>query len=170
MYLIGRGQPLTCRAMLPQASNGVAMIPPQAMHYVGLAVAKVAGYAVGRLTVAGIQYADAEILRLSKLNGPALLREIARADTPDVAAFDKLDDSTKTQQGDATVRRWLPKARALICPHRSTILAIVDSPEVKVISTVAAYLTTGGMAIPLANSLGTWLVKRGITALCPISR
>jgi len=142
------------------------MIPPQAIHSIGRAVVQLAGWGVGRLTVTAAERIDPEIFRLSKLNEPALLIEIARADTPDVAAFNKLDDITKTQQGDASVHRWLPKARALICPHRFTILAIVDSPEVKVISTVATCLTTGGMAVPLANALGTWLVKRGIQSLC----
>ena len=139
------------------------MIPPQAIHYVSLAVAKAAGWGFARLTVAGIERIDPEILRLSKLDEPALLKEIARRDNADTLG--KPDD-IRIQYGQATVDRLLPKARALICPHRSRLLAIVDSPEVTIISTVVSFLVGGGLPGALIKPLATLLVKRGILLLC----
>jgi hypothetical protein len=138
------------------------MIPPQAMHYVGLAVAKVAGWGFAQLMIAGSERIDPEIFRLSKLDEPALLMEIARKDNPDVVGQ---PDDIKQQWGQAIVDRWLPKARALICPHRYTLLTMVDSPEVKIIGAVAGWLV-GGLPGTLVNPVATYLVKRGIPALC----
>ena len=163
MYQIGRGWHLICKAILPQAPNGVAMIPPQALHYLGLHLAKVTGMGVARLTAAVIERgADAEIFRLSKLDEPALLMEIARKDNADIA-LGKPDEIV--QYGQATVHRLLPKARALICPHRYRLLMMVDSPEVTVIAAVAGYLM-GGLPGTLVKPVATLLVKRGMPLLC----
>jgi len=141
------------------------MIPPQAINYVGLALAKAAGWGFARLAIAGTQrVVDSEILRLSMLDEPALLMEIARADNAGVA-LDKPDDIIQIQYGQATVHRWLPKVRTLICPHRHRLLTMVDSPEVEIITTVVAYLV-GGLPGALVKPLATLLVKRGISSLC----
>lgn len=139
------------------------MIPPQAIHSMGLAMARLAGWGFARLVSAGIDHAvDSEILRLSKLDEPALLMEIAVKDNA-VVALEKPDDLI--QSGQATVQRLLPKARALICPHRYRLITLVDSPEVTVISTVVGYLM-GGLPGALVKPLATLLVKRGIQSLC----
>ena len=139
------------------------MIPPQALHYVGLAIARAAGWGVGRLTSAVLDGSfDPEIRRLSKLDERSLLMEIAVRDNADIALTppDKI-----IRQGEATVNRVLPKARALICPHRETLVKIIDSPEVAIISTVVGYLT-GDLPGALVKPVATLLVKRGIWLVC----
>jgi hypothetical protein len=125
----------------------------------GLALARLAGWGVARLVSAAL---DGEILRLSKLDEQSLLMEIARQDDPEVA-LRKRDDIIR--HGQATVDRWLPKTRALICPHRDIILKAADSPEITVITTVAGYLA-GGLPGALVKPVATLVVKRGIQLLC----
>jgi len=140
------------------------MIPPQTLHYVGLALARVAGWGAARLTVAGMDRAGdlAEFRRLSRLDQRSLLIEIAGRDNAQVE-LDKPDDLV--QQGQATVDRLLPKARALICPHRDTVDKVLDSPEFIVAATVAGYLA-GGLPGALVNPVASLLAKRGIPLLC----
>ena len=147
--------------MLPEDSNGVAMIPPGALHHVGLALARAASWGAGRLTVV-LLTGDPEIRRLSELDERSLLMEIARRDDAAVGLV-RPDDLVRS--GQATVERLLPGARALICPHRDAILAVVDSPEVTVIATVAGYLV-GGLPVALVKPVATLLVRRGIPLLC----
>lgn len=138
------------------------MIPPAAIHSMGLAMARLAGWGVARLVSAGVDRTDFEIRRLSKLDEPALLMEIAFKDNAAVV-LTKPDDVI--QSGQATVQRLLPQARALICPHRSTLITLVNSPEVTVISAVVGYLM-GGLPGALVIPVATLLVKRGIQSLC----
>jgi hypothetical protein len=106
--------------------------------------------------------ADPELEYLVTLDEESLLMEIAMADDPHLAlhAPDDLID-----YGRAAVARVLPQARALICPHHSSIKGLLSSPEFEVITTVAAYLVAG-LAGALVKPLATYLVKRGIEPLC----
>ncbi len=137
------------------------MIPPQALHYVGLALARAAGWGIGRLTVAALD-GDLEIRRLSRLDERSLLIEIARQE-PAAGGLAGPDDLVR--RGQATVERFLPRARARICPHRDAILQVVDSPEASVIATVAGYLS-GSLPVALVKPIATLLVKRGLPLLC----
>jgi len=105
---------------------------------------------------------DLDIMRLSKLDEPSLLIEIARQDNAGLAVGRR---DELIQHGQATVDRFLPRARALICPHRDTIVKVADSPEVIVIATVAGYLA-GGLPGALVKPIATLVVKRGIQLLC----
>jgi hypothetical protein len=126
----------------------------------GLALVRVASWGVGRLITYGFDRAP-EIRRLSKLDEPSLLVEIAHRDNANVA----LDKPHLIQYGQATVDGLLPRARALICPHRNVILEAVSSPEIKVITTVADLLVPG-VPIALVNPVAALLVKRGLPLLC----
>jgi hypothetical protein len=136
------------------------VIPPQALHAMGLTLARAAAWGIAQLVSRGID-GGFEIRRLSKLDEPSLLVEIARRDNANVA----LDRPHQIQHGRATVNRLLPKAQALICPHRDVLLRAVGSPEVPVIAAVAGFLA-GGLPIALVNPIATLLVKRGLPALC----
>jgi hypothetical protein len=137
------------------------MIPPQALHAVGLTLAKAAAYGIARLTGAGIDRLD-DIRRLSKLDEPSLLVEIAHRDNANPA----LDKPHKIQYGRATVNRLLPKAQALICPHRDVLLRAIGSPEIPLILSVANHLAGGTLPVDLVNPIATLLVKRGLPLLC----
>ena len=140
------------------------MIPPQALHYVGLALARAAGWAVARLTAATLDGSfDPEIRRLSRLDEPSLLIEIALRDNANIAIN---GPNNLIEQGEATVDRLRPTLRALICPHRETIHKVVDSPELTVISTVVVYLTGGTVPEALVKPIAALVVKRGMWLIC----
>jgi hypothetical protein len=136
------------------------VIPPQAINAMGQVLARAAVWGAAQLMTYGIDHA-LEIRRLRKLDEPSLLIEIARRDNANVA----LDKPDLIQYGRTTVNRLLPKAQALICPHRDVLLRAVGSPEVTVIATVAGYLA-GGLPGALVNPIATLLVKRGVPSLC----
>jgi hypothetical protein len=139
------------------------MIPPQALNAIGLALAKGAAWGVAQLVSRGIDGGfDVEIRRLSKLDEPSLLVEIARRDDAAAALVPRAE---AIRRGRTVVDRLLPKARALICPHRDTLLKVTDSPEVAVIGAVAGYLI-GGVPGALVKPVATVVVKRGLPLLC----
>jgi hypothetical protein len=171
-YLNARHRALSGRTSRANAANGVAMIPPQALHSVGLAMARAAGWGIARLTTSALDGTlDLEIKRLLRLDEPSLLIEIARTDGAGVAPTD-LSPGQRAQllqQGQATVDRVLPKARALVCPHRNALVKLIDSPEIVMVTTVAGYLV-GGLPGALVKPIATLLVKRGIWLLCDEQR
>jgi hypothetical protein len=136
------------------------MIPPQAINAMGQVLARAAAIGIAQLMSRGID-GGFEIRRLSKMDEPSLLVEIARLDNANPA----LDRPHQIQYGRATVKRLLPKAQALICPHREVLLRAVSSPEVPAIASVANLLA-GGVPITLVNHVATVLVKRGLPLLC----
>jgi hypothetical protein len=139
------------------------MIPPQAMHYVGLAIARAFGWGTGQLASRGIGALDGDILRLGRLDEPALLAEIGRRGDGPAGGAHRAGDLAG--QGRAIVEGLLPRARALICPHQDTIAAMVGGPEADIVRVVVGYLQFG-LPFALLAPVATLLVKRGLPLLC----
>ncbi|WP_430791745.1 hypothetical protein [Actinoplanes sp. G11-F43] len=153
----------------------------------GLALAKAAAWGVAQLATRALDGGfDPELKRLLKLPDRKLYAEIARAENTDAAIRELLerarrsgrpvtgrelsripivDEEILTRQGRAAFERLLPKARALICPHRARILAAADSPVLDVVATVCDQLT-GGVAASVVKPLAVLVVRHGLPALC----
>jgi hypothetical protein len=101
---------------------------------------------------------DPDLEELARLDEESLLMQIALADNPELVLYAPDD---LIEYGRSIVDRLLPQARALICPHQ----AALESPEVEIITTVAAYLVAG-LGGALVKPLAAYLVRRGIRPLC----
>lgn len=167
------------------------MIPPQALNAVGLAMVKAAAWGIAQLATRAVDGGvDPDLLRLSRMDDRSLLAEIARRENADARAramVERLrpteplnaremalrwaeqpvvEDAGKlSRQGRSILDGVMPKARALICPHRARILAAADSPQIEIMANVAGYLT-GGLSGAIVKPVAVALVRWGLPALC----
>ena len=157
------------------------MLPPQAMHAIGLTLARLIGHGAAYFFNRAV---DGDLPRLLKLPEPVLLGEIAERELasrapdkmPSHINRDDLVQYTQTivkgwhpdelvQFGQTVVDRWRPKIRALICPHRDGLVKALGSSEYKLTAAVAGYLV-GDLPGLLVEHLATLVVRHGLPTLC----